>query len=195
MSAAAPTSRRVQIVDAARRILEEQGPDALSMRNVAAEIGIRAPSLYEHIADKRALESAIIAAGLSEQGFALAEGLGSSADPLIAMTDGWRRWALAHPHVYRLIYVRDLDRDNPAVAAAERSAAEPMWALCGGDVVSARVIWAFMHGMAQLELSDRFPPGADVEGLWERGLGALRGLLPADDARTSRGSSDHPDEP
>ena len=178
MSAAVPTSRRVQIVEAARRILEEQGPEALSMRNVAAEIGIRAPSLYEHIADKRALESAIIAAGLSEQGVALAEALRSSADPLTEMTAAWRQWALMHPHVYRLIYVRDLDRDDPAVAAGERSAAEPMWALCGGDVVSARVIWAFAHGMVQLELSDRFPPGADIEGLWQRGLEALRGLLP-----------------
>ena len=178
MSAAVPTSRRVQIVEAGRRILEDQGPEALSMRNVAAEIGIRAPSLYEHIADKRALESAIIAVGLSEQGVALAEALDSSADPLTEMMAGWRQWALAHPHVYRLIYVRDLDRADPAVAAAERSAAEPMWALCGGDVVGARVIWAFAHGMVQLELSERFPPGADIEGLWARGLEALRGLLP-----------------
>jgi AcrR family transcriptional regulator len=144
---AVPTSRRLQIIDAARRLLEEQGPGALSMRNVAAEIGIRAPSLYEHIADKRALESAIIAAGLAEQGVALTEALRSSADPLTDMTGTWRRWALVHPHVYRLIYVRDLDRDDPAVATAERSAAEPMWTLCGGDVMAARVIWAFAHGM------------------------------------------------
>src|SRR5215218_9265265 len=99
MSAAVPTSRREQIVDAARRILEDGGPEALSMRNVAAEIGIRAPSLYEHIADKRALESAIIATGLSEQGVALAEALSSSADPLTEMTAAWRQWALIHPHV------------------------------------------------------------------------------------------------
>jgi AcrR family transcriptional regulator len=178
MSAAVPSPRRAQIVDAARRLLEEQGPEALSMRNVAAEIGIRAPSLYEHVADKRALESAIIAVGLSEQGAALTEELNSSADSLPAMTTTWRRWALAHPHVYRLIYLRDLDRSDVAVAEAERSAAEPMWALCGGDVVSARVIWAFAHGMVQLELSDRFPPGADIDGLWDRGMEALQRLVP-----------------
>jgi AcrR family transcriptional regulator len=186
MSAAIPTSRRVQIVDAARRLLEEQGPEALSMRNVAAEIGIRAPSLYEHVADKRALESAIIAAGLSEQGAALAEAFDSADDPLVSMTGSWRGWALVHPHIYRLIYMRDLDRGDPAVAVAERSAAEPMWALCGGDVVAARVIWAFAHGMVQLELSDRFPPGADIEGLWSRGLEALRGLLPDTVQRTGQ---------
>jgi AcrR family transcriptional regulator len=178
MSPAAPTSRRVQIVAAARRLLEEQGPEALSMRNVAAEIGIRAPSLYEHVADKRALERAIIAAGLREQGAAMTAALHASPDVLAGMTRAWRAWAAEHPHVDRLIYVRDLDREDSAVASAERASAEPMWALCGGDVVTARVIWAFAHGMISLELSDRFPPGADVDVLWAHGLGALRALLP-----------------
>src|SRR3954466_2129834 len=114
MSAAVPTSRRVQIVEAARHILEDLGPEALSMRNVAAQIGIRAPSLYEHVADKRALESAIIAAGLREQGAAFREALADDpgGDPLHVVAHAWRRWATAHPHVYGLIYARDLDRSD-----------------------------------------------------------------------------------
>ncbi|MCW2983935.1 MAG: TetR/AcrR family transcriptional regulator, partial [Conexibacter sp.] len=106
-----PSTRRTQIVDAARHLLEEQGPEALSMRNVAAAVGIRAPSLYEHVTDKRALESAIIAAGLDEQGVALTAAvadLDGGGDPLTAIAMTWRRWALSHPHVYRLIYARDL---------------------------------------------------------------------------------------
>jgi AcrR family transcriptional regulator len=180
-AATLPSPRRVQIVAAARRLLEEQGPEALSMRNVAAEIGIRAPSLYEHVADKRALESAIIAAGLQEQGAALTEALAARGDRdgLTVVAQSWRRWALAHPHVYRLIYVRDLDRADPAVAEAELAAGAPLRAICGDDVVVARVIWAYAHGMVNLELNDRFPPRTDVEELWERGLDALRGLLPA----------------
>jgi|tagenome__1003787_1003787.scaffolds.fasta_scaffold20901432_3 AcrR family transcriptional regulator len=183
MPAAAPSARRTQIVAAARRLLEEDGPEALSMRNVAAEIGIRAPSLYEHVADKRALESAIIATGLNEQGEALREAVDAArrddADPLAAIARAWRRWATAHPHVYHLIYVRDLDRSDPAVAEAELTAGAPLREICGGDVATARVIWAFAHGMVNLELSDRFAPGTDVGQLWERGLDALRRLLPA----------------
>jgi AcrR family transcriptional regulator len=179
----APTtsSRPAQIVAAARRLLEEQGPEALSMRNVAAEIGIRAPSLYEHVADKRALESRIITAGLQEQGVALTAAVAASGpddETLTVIAQTWRRWALAHPHVYRLIYVRDLDRSDPDVADAELAAGKPLRDLCGGDVGAARVIWAFAHGMVNLELSDRFPPGTDVEELWTRGLAELRGLLP-----------------
>ncbi|HWI74553.1 MAG TPA: TetR/AcrR family transcriptional regulator [Baekduia sp.] len=181
MSPTVPSTRRAQIVEAARHLLEEHGPGALSMRNVAAAIGIRAPSLYEHVTDKRALESAIIAAGLEEQGVALTEAVAETRDgddALMALSMAWRRWALAHPHVYRLIYVRDLDRSDPAVAAAEQAAGAPLRALCGGDVSAARVIWSFAHGMVSLELSERFPPGTDVDELWVRGLGALRGLLP-----------------
>jgi AcrR family transcriptional regulator len=177
----APTTRRAQIVAAARRLLEEHGPEALSMRNVAAEVGIRAPSLYEHVADKRALESAIIAAGLREQGAAFREALAEQpqADSLTVLAQAWRRWAQAHPHLYELIYARELDRSDDAVAEAEDVAAAPLRDICGGDLVTARVLWAFAHGMVTLELTDRFPPGTDVEALWARGLEALRALLPA----------------
>jgi AcrR family transcriptional regulator len=175
-----PSTRRAQIVAAARRLLEEEGPEALSMRNVAAEIGIRAPSLYEHVADKRALESAIIAAGLNEQGVAFREALASEPDrdPLTTIAMAWRDWARAHPHVYGLIYARDLDRSDRTVAEAELAAGAPLREICDGDLVTARVIWAFAHGMVNLELTDRFPPGTDVEALWARGLDALRALLP-----------------
>lgn len=181
MTATAPTSRRAQIVTAARRLLEADGPEALSMRNVAAEIGIRAPSLYEHVADKRALESAIIAAGLHEQGLALREAVSTPegrADPLTAIAMAWSRWAHEHQHLYNLIYARDLDRSDPAVAEAELYAGTPLREICGGDLVTARCIWAFAHGMVNLELIDRFPPNTDVEALWTRGLDALRPLLP-----------------
>jgi AcrR family transcriptional regulator len=174
-----PPSRLVQIIAAGRRLLEEQGPEALSMRNVAAEIGIRAPSLYEHVADKRTLENAIVAAGMEEQAVALAQAVEATADPLAAMGAAWRAWALAHPHLYRLINARDLDRDVPEVAAAELRAGDPIRALTRGDLASARVIWAFAHGMTMLELNQRFPPGAVVDELWERGLEALRPLISA----------------
>jgi AcrR family transcriptional regulator len=176
-----PSTRRAQIVDAARHLLEEQGPEALSMRNVAAAIGIRAPSLYEHVTDKRALESAIIAAGLEEQAVALTAAVAPvvpDGDPLMSISMTWRNWGLTHPHLYRLIYARDLDRSDDAVAAAEQAAGAPLRGLCGGDVAAARVIWSFAHGMVSLELSDRFPPDTDVDELWRRGLGELRGLLP-----------------
>jgi hypothetical protein len=34
-------------------------------------------------------------------------------------------------------------------------------------------MWAFAHGMIMPELARRFPPGADVEAAWRRGIGAF----------------------
>lgn len=55
------------ITAAGRRLIERDGLDALSMRNVAAELDTAATSLYRHVADRDALLLAIledIAAGL-----------------------------------------------------------------------------------------------------------------------------------
>jgi AcrR family transcriptional regulator len=174
-----PSTRRQQIIEAARRLLEEQGPEALSMRNVAAEIGIRAPSLYEHVTDKRALESAIIADALNEQGEAQLAFLDhyEGDDPLPGIAKNYREWALAHPHLYRLVFSRDLDRSEPAVAAAEQFAAQPMRRVTGGDIPAGRAIWSFAHGMVSLELAGRFPPDTDVDELWRRGISAMKTLL------------------
>lgn len=46
---------REMIVRAALEILAERGLEAVSLRNVAAAVGARAPSLYWHVADKAAL--------------------------------------------------------------------------------------------------------------------------------------------
>ena len=54
------------VVAVGRRVLEEEGPDALTMRRVADELGIRAPSLYKHLPHKSALETAIIIDGFEE---------------------------------------------------------------------------------------------------------------------------------
>jgi AcrR family transcriptional regulator len=174
-----PSTRRQQIVEAARRLLEDQGPAALSMRNVAAEIGIRAPSLYEHVTDKRALESAIIADALNEQATEQSAFLESyqGDDPLMGMAMNYRAWAVTHPHLYQLIYARDLDRSEPAVAEAEQVAAQPLRSLTGGDIPASRAIWSFAHGMVSLELAHRFPPDTDVDELWRRGIEAMKTML------------------
>lgn len=46
---------RDEIVDTAVRLLGEVGLDGLSLRGVARELGVSAPTLYWHVTDKRAL--------------------------------------------------------------------------------------------------------------------------------------------
>jgi AcrR family transcriptional regulator len=166
-------SRRDEILDVATSVLEEHGPDALTMRQLAARMGIRAPSLYKHVSDK-----ADIVAGLQERALLdLAHHLSAAAPGLVPLAAAYRSWARANPRLYELATRNPLARERlgPGVEAA---AAAPVVAAAGGDEHRARALWALAHGLVDLELSDRFPPGADLDATWRT---ALRGFQQQED--------------
>jgi AcrR family transcriptional regulator len=164
--------RATEIVEAARKLLEAEGLDALSMRRLADRLGIRAPSLYKHFADKQELEAAIISAGFEEQAAAFEAALAKTDDPLGSIATAYRRFASDHPHLYRLMTERPLQRDKLTPGAEERAAA-PVYEAVGRDLDRARAAWAFAHGMTNLELNGRFPPDADLDAAWKRGIAAF----------------------
>jgi AcrR family transcriptional regulator len=179
MASSAPdrlSPRAREIVNAAREILEQEGPEALTMRRIAESLGIRAPSIYKHLPDKDALEAAIISAGFEEQGVLFEAAIATSEDPLAALACAYRDFACAHPHLYRLMTERALNREL-LVAGSEERAALPLYRATGENLDLARAAWAFAHGMTVLELSGRFPPDADLDAAWRHGIDALR---PAD---------------
>ena len=94
-------------------------------------------------------------------------------DALDALAAAYRAYARAHPHLYRLMTERPLDRVNLAPGAEQR-AGRVVFEAVGGDADLARAAWAFAHGMTVLELNDRFPPGADLDSAWARGIDAFR---------------------
>jgi AcrR family transcriptional regulator len=180
------TGRARQIVQAARQLLEQQGAQALTMRRLADRLGIRAPSLYKHLPDKAALEAAIIATGLEDLAATLQAALDTAVDadaePLAALAGAYRTFALAHPHLYRLMTDQPLPRDRLPPGVEARAAAPLLQA--AGDQDLARAVWAFAHGMVQLELARRFPPGADLGIAWQEGIAAFQ-------ARMTTNDSDH----
>jgi AcrR family transcriptional regulator len=209
MASSAPelTPRAREIVAAARELLEEEGPDALSMRRLAERLGIRAPSLYKHLPDKAALEAAIIATGLEDAAAAFeaavegaAEGRVEEAGPaagearrdaaggggegasggagngaaaaMPALAAAYRRFALEHPHLYRLMNNGPLPREHLPPGLEERTAAPVLRA--AGSQARARAVWAFAHGMVMLELDHRFPADADLDAAWQAGIAAFQ---------------------
>jgi AcrR family transcriptional regulator len=174
VSATAPqTSARVQeIVRQARALLEAEGPEALTMRRLAERLGIRAPSLYKHLEDKEALETAVIATGFEEFAVRSAAAVERAPRrPLAALAAEYRAFALEHPHLYRLMNDRPLRRDLLPPGLEDRAAA-PLLAAAGSRA-RARAVWAFAHGMTVLELNGRFPADADLDAAWESGIRAL----------------------
>jgi AcrR family transcriptional regulator len=180
MASSAPEPRGArarQIVAVALDLLEEEGPSALSMRRIADRIGIRAPSIYEHLPDKRTLEAAIISVGFERQAEAFEAAVEGARDPLTAIAGAYRSFALAHPHLYRLMTERELHRDLLTPGVEDR-AGRTVFEAAGRDRDLARAAWAFAHGMTILELDNRFPPDADLDAAWARGLAAFRSQRP-----------------
>lgn len=172
MSSDQLTPRAREILAAARELLEDQGADALSMRNLGERLGIRAPSLYKHFASKEALEAALISEGFRESAALFQAALEASDKPITAMAEAYRAYAHRHPHLYRLMHDRPLNRPL-LVPGSEQSAAAPLLHAAGDDQDLARAIWAFAHGMTILELNRRFPEDADLDAAWRRGVSAL----------------------
>ena len=176
MASSAPdalTPRGREIVAAALEILESEGRDSLTMRRIAERLGIRAPSLYKHFPDKGALEAALISTAFEEQAELFERAVEGSADPLADLAAAYRRYAHAHPHLYRLMTDQELRRDL-LVPGVEARAGRPIFVAAGSERDRARAAWAFAHGMTMLELTKRFPPGADIDAAWDAGIAAFR---------------------
>ncbi|MRX43698.1 TetR-like C-terminal domain-containing protein [Agromyces kandeliae] len=77
----------------------------------------------------------------------------------------YRGWALAHPHLYRLLNTRPVDRSRVPPEVEDR-AAEPLILATGGDLDLARAAWATINGLVDLELARRFPPDTDIEAVY-----------------------------
>jgi AcrR family transcriptional regulator len=170
------TPRVREIVSTALALLEEHGAEALTMRRLADQLGIRAPSLYKHLAGKSDLETAVIAVGFVDLATALEEATArryqahEAGQRLTGMGRAYREFALGRPHLYRLMNERPLARELLPPGLEDRAAA-PLVAAVGGDPDLARAAWAFAHGMVMLELNERFPPEADLDAAWRAGLG------------------------
>jgi AcrR family transcriptional regulator len=155
-------SRRDEILDAAERLLEAEGPSALSMRRIATELGMQAPSLYKHLPGKDA-----IVAGLQARALAgMAEALTGAEDDVRRLASHYRRWALANPQLYLLATRGSLLRDQ-LPEGLEDAAAAPVVTAARGDLATARALWGLVHGLVDLEVTGRFPPDADVDAAWE----------------------------
>jgi AcrR family transcriptional regulator len=169
------TTRAREIVEAARRILESDGGSALTMRRLAADLGMKAPSLYKHFPDKESLELELVVLGFEETTAAFEAALASRPrSQIAALGVAYRDYARAHPHIYRLMTDRPLPRERLPVGLEYRATAPLTQAM--GSVAGARAAWALAHGLVMLEINGRFPADADVDAAWDVGVTALESV-------------------
>lgn len=166
-AADSPTGRTKDIVEAALRLLETEGPAALTMRRVAARLGIKSPSLYKHVTDKDVIVGLLQQHAMHEFGTHVAA---AGPDPR-AVAAAYRSWAIAHPHLYELATRRPVQRG--IVGSTEGFAGAPLAAAVGGDPDRMRAFLGLAHGLVDLELNGHFGAEVDLEGAWRVAVDAL----------------------
>jgi len=97
-----------EIKDLARRQMAENGAAALSLRNIAGQMGLTTPALYRYFDNRDALVTALIVDAYADLGAARAAAAArrprdDHAGRLWALLLAYRAWAVAHPADYALI--------------------------------------------------------------------------------------------
>jgi AcrR family transcriptional regulator len=155
------------LLEAASELLETEGPDALSVRRIAAEAGVATMGVYNHFESKAGIVEALFIQGFERLREAMA-GVADIDDPYQALRESGRRYralALAHPMAYQLMFLRTIPGFEPSehalgvaastfdtlVAAVRRAMAAGVIA-DGQPEEIAHLIWASVHGWVSLEL-------------------------------------------
>jgi AcrR family transcriptional regulator len=103
------------LVEAARRILEADGPAALSLRAVAREAGVSPAAPYHHFKDKNELLEAVAHEGWVALDAALTAAREEAANANERMTGlgvAYVCFARDNPALYRVMYDRSRDKDS-----------------------------------------------------------------------------------
>jgi AcrR family transcriptional regulator len=171
---------RVRLLDVAGRLLTAEGPDALSLRRLAAEAGTSTTAVYSLFGGKPGVLRALFVEAFTRFGAHL-DAVAATDDPLadiLALGRAYRASALADPHLYTVMFgspvpgfvptaedwaraeatfTRLLDAVRRAVAAGLLRAIDP------GLISTA--LWANVHGLVSLELRNALPgqAGATAE--------------------------------
>lgn len=93
-----PVLTRAEIVAAAVALVDRDGLAALTMRRLAAELGVGPMSLYYHVPDRAALEDLIFDAVMSEVDFSGDDPALGVEERAVALGYALRAALLAHPH-------------------------------------------------------------------------------------------------
>jgi AcrR family transcriptional regulator len=160
-----------EILDAAVAVIGRTGDaDAMSIRALASEVGVTAPSIYRHFADKAAILRALLARSFTQFEEHLEAAAAGSRTPFTTLrrrSEAYLEFANEQPGQYRLLFSaaslgpRQLGLDGQphpgagsyealvhSVEACVRAGARPG----GPSSYVALQLWSTLHGYADLKI-------------------------------------------
>ena len=163
---------RERILKAASRLHRKHGLEAVSLRAVAADVGVTPMAIYRHFRDKDALVAALVEAGFARWEEYLAKAVTASTPLEIIERSllAYAEFALDEPNVFRLMFltVRPSIPAAPASLASSPSPSAQALIVAMHRAIEAGVVvrddpaelillcWATIHGLIALHFSGRF---------------------------------------
>ncbi|MFG2651651.1 TetR/AcrR family transcriptional regulator [Streptomyces sp. NPDC048436] len=172
-----------EILDAAESHITEHGPHALSLRAVARSLGMTVQALYHYFPSRDSLVTALVTKAYDDLADAV-HGAAQDAVPdtaqapddqhplprMVIAAEGYRRWAIAHPERFQLLYGSPLRSYEAPVEGPTTQAMRRMSAIFQRELFEG-------FTTAQLTAADvpELSPGlrAHLENLPPDGLGDL----------------------
>jgi AcrR family transcriptional regulator len=164
-------ARRAQIISAARRIAELEGWPSVTVRRLSDEISYSQPVLYAHFGSREGILAAIAIEGFGEMGLALekARKRGKRGSTVEAVANAYLEFAASSPALYQVMFSLSLSLrfDHPSTPPELRYAFSQLSELFPGRVskstILSELLWASLHGIADLTRTKRLPPGRQKE--------------------------------
>ena len=174
-------------------LADQRGLDALSLADLAAHLGVRPPSLYNHIPSLAALQRDLGVLAAQELGARLARAaVGKAGDAaVIALADAYRTFARERPGLYAAIQRAPAPDDDEAQAAAAEvvgiiQATLAAYGLHGDESLhTIRALRSLLHGFTTLELHGGFGLPLDLDESFARLLALFIAGLRVTNAATT----------
>ena len=171
-----PGLDRAAVGRAAAVMADERGLAALSLADLAAQLGVRPPSLYNHIPSLAALQRDLAVLGVRELGARLARAaVGKAGDAaVIALAEAYRAFVRERPGLYAATQQAPASGDEEwqteaAEVVAIVGATLGSYGLHGDDAIHAiRALRSLLHGFATLEAHGGFGLPLDLDESFRR---------------------------
>jgi AcrR family transcriptional regulator len=168
------------IIASARQLIELEGVSRLSLGRLAAELEIKAPSLYHHVRNKADLLRMVNLATLQtlfvEIDKALAGGPADPAGKIQKLAGAYRAFAHDNPRTYMLAFSSDDEaRPDEALLVQMILPVQKLMAEIAGEAQSLtalRGLLALIHGFVVLEINQQLRRGGNLDAAYQESLAA-----------------------
>ncbi|MBA3945619.1 MAG: WHG domain-containing protein [Herpetosiphonaceae bacterium] len=155
---------RTKVIAVAAELADEFGLEQLTLAQVATRLGVKLPSLYNHVDGLPDLRRALALLGIRQLMVQFTQAaIGKAEDAaIIAMADAYRAYARAHPGLYAATLRAPGPDDVEALQAAQSivevvlTVLEPYGLAEAAAIHAVRGLRSIIHGFVTLELAGGF---------------------------------------